>query len=592
MAKTKAVQGRTPGKGGVAHGIKKLVKKPKNPKVQTKLDTWFTSKSPAPRKVLGDRTNKETTARLDDEQVGVKKLEDDEIKMETTEEDEESASSPEESDDDFDPKTSNKKKKKGNVSRTPEADKKKPITSILSDDLCEYEKIRHENIRQREAMFAELDFEEAKMGVTPEIQRSATGPSKRGLQPVKKEKEVLPRRQSSRLAGGKVPEIERFVPMADPEVPEAPEIPERTLTLEEFGEPECSSLLTSVASSTATLSKSGKQDLAGLTISPEGVAKVVPERIFSIAVHPGHEKVVAAAGDKRGNIGLWDCEDRESASHGVHLLRYHSRPVNCLTWDMAQSHLLISTSYDGTMRQLDVTKQECSLVYHDPAFLDAGGWCSSHCQPDENTFLISQQGGVAKVDRRVGTVPVSTFDLFEKILAKSLSCHSNAPHMLMAGTNKGGCFIFDLRSTSKKNKLLDPVTELLGASRSLSSCQFSPNGKQAVTLSYDDKLRLYNTEAPGASLMPCAQVRHNNQTGRWLTPFRASWHPDRENMFATGSMERPRQIELWSSEGGKLAMSARLRGEDFGSVASIVAFHPTRDAIVGGNSSGRLHLFQ
>ena len=51
------------------------------------------------------------------------------------------------------------------------------------------------------------------------------------------------------------------------------------------------------------------------------------------------------------------------------------------------------------------------------------------------------------------------------------------------------------------------------------------------------------------------QVKHNNQTGRWLTPFRAAWHPTRENFLATGSMERPRQVELWSTSGGNLSTS-------------------------------------
>ena len=35
-------------------------------------------------------------------------------------------------------------------------------------------------------------------------------------------------------------------------------------------------------------------------------AKVVPDRIYSMAVAPLAGKLIAAAGDKRGNIGLWD----------------------------------------------------------------------------------------------------------------------------------------------------------------------------------------------------------------------------------------------------------------------------------------------
>ena len=36
------------------------------------------------------------------------------------------------------------------------------------------------------------------------------------------------------------------------------------------------------------------------------VAKVVPNRIFSVAIHPSESKVLVVAGDKWGKIGFWD----------------------------------------------------------------------------------------------------------------------------------------------------------------------------------------------------------------------------------------------------------------------------------------------
>ena len=40
------------------------------------------------------------------------------------------------------------------------------------------------------------------------------------------------------------------------------------------------------------------------------VAKVVPERTFSVAIHPTAEKVLVATGDKWGHLGLWDVVSR------------------------------------------------------------------------------------------------------------------------------------------------------------------------------------------------------------------------------------------------------------------------------------------
>ena len=64
----------------------------------------------------------------------------------------------------------------------------------------------------------------------------------------------------------------------------------------------------------------------------------------------------------------------------------------------------------------------------------------------------------------------------------------------------------------------------------------------------------------------------------------------RENTFLTGSMERPRRMEAWSSAGNNLTMVATLSGDEMASVASLVDIHPG-GAVVGANSSGRLHLF-
>jgi len=466
------------------------------------------------------------------------------------------------------------------------------VTNVdLNPGLCEYELIRLENIRQREALFAQLDLDAAKVEASPRIQRtlSAPAPSRRGLQTEKREKEVLPRRASTRLAGGSVKEIERYNPVPEPELRRSPEFDGKTLALAEVSDSDASSFLASLT--TNEKGSNGSTEFSKLTINPERVVKVVPERIFSVAFHPG-EKLVVAAGDKWGKVGIWDCQDREGVTHGVHLFRYHSRPVNCITWD-THSSSLFSTSYDGTVRCLDVEKQEASLMFYDENFLEDGGWTSFHCQDSAHTLLVSlgNAGSVAQVDRRVGTSAVSTFNLFDRLHAKSISCNPSKPHLVATGTVKGGCFIYDLRSARKSSGLLTPLVELEGASRSLSSCQFSTSGTQLVTISADDKFRLYNTESlTSPVIQPAAQVQHNNQTGRWLTPFRATWHPTRENTFLTGSMDRPRRMEVWSSARNKLTKVATLSGDEMASVASLVDIHPG-GAVVGANSSGRLHLF-
>lgn len=86
----------------------------------------------------------------------------------------------------------------------------------------------------------------------------------------------------------------------------------------------------------------------------EWVAKVTPDRIYSVAAHPSEDKLIACAGDKWGYVGLWDVDapPNDNDNNGVSLFRVHSRPVCGLQW--ATHDTMISASYDGTVRRLNV----------------------------------------------------------------------------------------------------------------------------------------------------------------------------------------------------------------------------------------------
>jgi hypothetical protein len=57
------------------------------------------------------------------------------------------------------------------------------------------------------------------------------------------------------------------------------------------------------------------------------VAKVVPNRIFSLAIHPMSAKKVVAVGGKWGAVGIWDVDDKESERHGVHLFNVRAEQL-------------------------------------------------------------------------------------------------------------------------------------------------------------------------------------------------------------------------------------------------------------------------
>lgn len=116
------------------------------------------------------------------------------------------------------------------------------------------------------------------------------------------------------------------------------------------------------------------------------VAKVCPERIYSVACHPSPDKIIACAGDKWGNLGIWNVDQygvsADSATDGVHLFKPHSRPVSSLAWDHSGTSLL-TASYDGTVRAFDANKQEVfeeifATYDDDKVFKDKVGYGTDH----------------------------------------------------------------------------------------------------------------------------------------------------------------------------------------------------------------------
>lgn len=90
--------------------------------------------------------------------------------------------------------------------------------------------------------------------------------------------------------------------------------------------------------------------------------------------------------------------------------------------------------------------------------------------------------------------------------------------------------------------------------------------------------------------------RHNNHTGRWLSTFRPTFDPKQAHSFILGSMEHPRRIGIFSTtlinSLPSLYPEFTITDDNLNSVCSRNCFHPTKDIIVAGNSSGRVHIFK
>jgi WD40 repeat protein len=89
---------------------------------------------------------------------------------------------------------------------------------------------------------------------------------------------------------------------------------------------------------------------------------VVESRIYSVEFHPSPNVLLAAAGDKMGNVGLWKIDALNDENDGVSLFRPHKSVVSHLEWT-PEGDKLFSFSYDGTVRLMDVEAQAWRQVF-------------------------------------------------------------------------------------------------------------------------------------------------------------------------------------------------------------------------------------
>lgn len=101
-----------------------------------------------------------------------------------------------------------------------------------------------------------------------------------------------------------------------------------------------------------------------------------------------------------------------------------------------------------------------------------------------------------------------------------------------------------------------------------------------LTTGRDNTLRYYD-----ASLRQKVVIPHNNNTGRWVMPFRATLGPG--NVCACGSMKRA--VDIYSSEGEQLTV---LSSEYQTAISSRNVFHPDGHALAAATASGRVHIFR
>uniref|UniRef100_A0A8C3CPS8 WD repeat-containing protein 76 n=1 Tax=Cairina moschata TaxID=8855 RepID=A0A8C3CPS8_CAIMO len=358
-----------------------------------------------------------------------------------------------------------------------------------------------------------------------------------------------------------LPKIANVIPQ--PQVPAGPlpMVPENQVENSKFTEELLimSSLFFSFITHIVMIFSRYQYSLNSMVLSEDNVRKVVQNRVCSVAIHPSESLTFVAAGDKYGHIGLWnDCKGEE----GAHVFAPHNYSVNCMHFSPSNPAHLLSLSHD-VLRCGDVTRAIFDEICRSEENLSSFDFLEDNA----STAIVGYwNGSVAVVDRRTpGTSSELSANIGFKI-TRTVNVHPvNKQYFVAAGSVD--VRIYDVRYLkSDGNK---PVSTLNGHTKSVASAYFSPvTGNRVVTVCADDKLRIFLSS--------------------YL--FRAIWDPKQEDCFVVGSMARPRQIEVYQDTGKLLHSFYNI--DYLGSVCSINVVHPSRNTLVGGNSSGRLHVFK
>ncbi|KAK8118150.1 uncharacterized protein PG998_006431 [Apiospora kogelbergensis] len=339
--------------------------------------------------------------------------------------------------------------------------------------------------------------------------------------------------------------------------------------------------------------------------------KLTTERIYAMAFHPIKEKPLIFAGDKKGIVGVFDAsqekpnyddddEDAEIPLPKVSAFEMHTATISSIITPQCDHNSVISASYDSTIRCLDLPTQVSSQVWQPEDESEDLKITCVDMSPEQKDVLVfsTMYGSLGRVDRRAAGSKADLWDLTDNKIG-GFSLHPLLPHLVATASLDRTLKIWDLRMIRGAGDARRPA--LLGEHTSRLSVSHAAWGRggRIATSSYDDTVKIYDMSdaakwKPGRDLdgdvmEPAHSVRHNNQTGRWVTILKPKWQgnpADGVEKFTIANMNR--FVDVYDGDGKQLA---QLEGEGITAVPAVTEFHPTHNWVAGGTGSGKLCLW-
>lgn len=368
--------------------------------------------------------------------------------------------------------------------------------------------------------------------------------------------------------------------------------------------------------------------------------KITHTRITAMGFHPAIKDRVIAAGDTTGHVGVWAVDssmaeneddenedgDADASKPTISILKPHGKAISKILLPASEPTKLFTASYDGSVRSHDFVKATSSEVAYLNDPWESGDYPlgvsdMNFCPDNPNVlYMTTLSGSFYKHDLREKFEPVSAKKLLRLHDKKigGFAINPNALHQIATASLDRTFKIWDLRDLSKLNaswlEYDDQISpHLYGGytSRLSVSCIDWNRENRLVCNGYDDKVCLVDlsdsedlpcvTEwskkyVPGSidedgavsNISPATTIRHNCQTGRWVSILKLRWQHDPQDgvqKFIIANMNRG--LDVYDQKGQILAHLS----DQVGAVPAVSTLHPTQNWAVGGLASGKVYLF-